>query len=395
MPTPRIVVIHTGALGDTLLTFPALVWLRRWAPDARLTLIARRDTLPLALASGLADAAWPYDLPDWSALFADHPAPDAAEAGGESEADTASGAANAASETSARRGDGRPPLTPLTPLAQATLSGADLVVAWLADRDGAVARNLRALGVGRCIVAPGRPPGWNDARANDAKHQHAAAYLLGCLAPLSPPPPVAMPAPARDQLNAWLPRLRPSVEDQRGALAVWRTLSLPFAYDGGVVGGGVAGRVIALHPGSGGATKRWPPASFAALARAIAQAGDIPLLIEGPQDAEVVAEVMAAWRRDGAERTPLAVARGLGVGALAALLLRCTAYVGNDSGVAHLAGLLGLPTIALFGPTDPAVWGPLGPAVWTLRAPDGDLARLPPAQVMAGLAQALASSSAE
>jgi len=71
-----IAVIRPGALGDTLLTFPALVWLRRWAPQARLTLIARGDTLGLALASGLADAVYSYDLPDWAALFAD-PAPTA------------------------------------------------------------------------------------------------------------------------------------------------------------------------------------------------------------------------------------------------------------------------------------------------------------------------------
>jgi heptosyltransferase-2 len=121
----------------------------------------------------------------------------------------------------------------------------------------------------------------------------------------------------------------------------------------------------------------------------IAAAGDIPLLIEGPDDADVVAEVMGAWRGDHVKRAPLAVARGLGVGALAALLLRCAAYVGNDSGVAHLAGLLGLPTVSLFGPTDPAIWAPLGRAVWPLRAAAGELARLAPAQVAATLALAL------
>ena len=373
----RIVVIRPGALGDTLLTFPALVWLRQWAPDARLTLIARRDTLPLALASRLADAAWVYDLPDWSALFADtiEPPP----------------ASQDAPAPPARR-DAR---AALTPLAQTTLSRADLVVAWLADTAGVVARNLRALGVGHAIVAPGRPPGWNDAATAGATADrvaatpHAAAYLLDSLAPLVSVSMGVMPALAHGLLASWLPGLRPSVEDQRGALAVWRELALPFAYDGGSHAGGATWRVVALHPGSGGAAKRWPPASFAALVGTIALAGDIPLLIEGPADADVVAEVIAAWRRDEGNAAALPVARGLSVGALAALLLRCAAYVGNDSGVAHLAGLLGLPTVALFGPTDPAIWAPLGRAVWTIRAPDGELARLPPAQVAATLAQAL------
>src|SRR5207237_5151427 len=48
---------------------------------------------------------------------------------------------------------------------------------------------------------------------------------------------------------------------------------------------------------------------------------------------------------------------------LAARLAGCRAYLGNDSGVSHLAGLCGAPTVALFGPTSPAVWQPLGPDV--------------------------------
>jgi len=374
MTQRRIVVIRPGALGDTLLTFPALDWLRRWASDARLTLIARRDTLPLGLASGLADAAWAYDLPDWLALFADD-----------------LGATPARREARAT----------LTPLAQATLSGADLVVAWLADPAGVVARNLRALGVARIVIAPGRPPLCNDVATAGAttdrvaSTQHAAAYLLDSLASLISSissPTGAPPAPTHDQLASWLPRLRPSVEDQRGALAVWRELALPFAYGGAAKPGAATRRVIALHPGSGGAAKRWPPASFAALAGTIALAGDIPLLIEGPADAEAVAEVIAGRRREQENVADLPVARGLSVGALAALLRRCAAYVGNDSGVAHLAGLLGLPTVALFGPTNPAIWAPLGRAVWVIRAPGGELASLSPMEVAATLSQALDSA---
>ena len=41
-------------------------------------------------------------------------------------------------------------------------------------------------------------------------------------------------------------------------------------------------------------------------------------------------------------------------------LRNCRAYVGNDSGITHLAAYLGVPTVALFGPTDPRTWGPIG-----------------------------------
>jgi ADP-heptose:LPS heptosyltransferase len=82
--------------------------------------------------------------------------------------------------------------------------------------------------------------------------------------------------------------------------------------------------------------------------------------------------------------------RGLTVAMLAAVLGRCAGVVANDSGVAHLAGLLGLPVLVLFGPTDPVVWTPLGPRVSTLRAPDGQLARLAPDEVWQGIVSLLA-----
>ncbi len=50
----------------------------------------------------------------------------------------------------------------------------------------------------------------------------------------------------------------------------------------------------------------------------------------------------------------------LTLGELSQYLRRCRAYVGNDSGITHLAAYIGCPTIALFGPTDPRIWGPIG-----------------------------------
>ena len=60
------------------------------------------------------------------------------------------------------------------------------------------------------------------------------------------------------------------------------------------------------------------------------------------------------------------------LGMLAAVLAACGAAVGNDSGLTHLASVVGCPTVALFGPTDPARTAPVGRAV-VLRAgaPDG------------------------
>jgi hypothetical protein len=133
-------------------------------------------------------------------------------------------------------------------------------------------------------------------------------------------------------------------------------------------------RFVALHPGSGSPTKNWPATRFAELASALA-GGQPWLLVEGPADGEAATIV---------RRIPGAVvARGLAPRALGALLAEADLYVGNDSGVTHLAAAWGAPTLALFGPTDPSVWSPVGERVRVVRAAGGVLESLGVEEVLA------------
>ncbi|HJS58510.1 MAG TPA: glycosyltransferase family 9 protein [Vicinamibacteria bacterium] len=127
-------------------------------------------------------------------------------------------------------------------------------------------------------------------------------------------------------------------------------------------------RFLALHPGSGSPRKNWPVERFAALADALAPQEPFAL-IDGPADRAVSARLASIAQR-------AVLARDRSVSFVAALLQRARLYVGNDSGVSHLAAAVGTPTLALFGPTDPVVWAPVGVAARTLRALDGDLERL-------------------
>jgi ADP-heptose:LPS heptosyltransferase len=152
----------------------------------------------------------------------------------------------------------------------------------------------------------------------------------------SPTPPDLLPtAQEREAARSWLERLTPGF--------------------------------LALHPGSGSAAKNWPAERFLALAKRLV--GERPwLLVEGPADS-----VEAATLRGD----PRAVtASGLPVRVLGALLAQAGLYVGNDSGVSHLAAAFGAPTLALFGPTDPAVWSPVGRRTAVVRSPDGTMAGL-------------------
>jgi heptosyltransferase-3 len=111
---------------------------------------------------------------------------------------------------------------------------------------------------------------------------------------------------------------------------------------------------VLIHPGSGSAAKNWPAARFAAVIDAL---GGRVRMIAGEADEQAARAVEACLGRavPRLERLPLED--------LAARLAGCRAYLGNDSGVSHLAGLCGARTVVLFGPTSPSVWHPLGPNV--------------------------------
>jgi heptosyltransferase-3 len=116
---------------------------------------------------------------------------------------------------------------------------------------------------------------------------------------------------------------------------------------------------IALHGGSGSRVKNWPIERFMEVAEALGREGHAVAWIQGPAEEGTPAPAAAeTWR-------------GLSLPALSAALAACRLYVGNDSGVTHLAAACGCPTIALFGPSDHVVWAPRGPMVRVLRHADG------------------------
>jgi ADP-heptose:LPS heptosyltransferase len=77
------------------------------------------------------------------------------------------------------------------------------------------------------------------------------------------------------------------------------------------------------------------------------------LICQGPADAAIVQEVLA-----GLGSTPYLLVADLPITRLAALLSHASLFIGNDSGISHLAAALGVPTLAIFGPTDPLCWAP-------------------------------------
>ncbi|MBX3463046.1 MAG: hypothetical protein KF830_07735 [Planctomycetes bacterium] len=284
-PSPRLLVLRRGGLGDTLLLAPLLRALRRRHPGAAITVAGVREFAAVLVAYGAADAARSSeDLALWS------------------------------------------PATARERLSAWDLGFADEPAAAAAAPPGVVVRTFVPRPVDEA------PFGLQLARQLD-------------LAPRWPE-------------DAWL--LPPAAGPRSGP--------------------------VLLAPGSGGATKCWPRAGWLALAQRLTAA---PVVVVGPAEVE----------RDDPRRWPWPPGTGFVVEpepvGLARRLAAAGAFVGNDSGPTHLAAMLGVPTVALFGPTDARVWAPVGPHVRVV-AQQGPIAGLPPAAVQAalrGVAEAQGSRS--
>jgi ADP-heptose:LPS heptosyltransferase len=148
-----------------------------------------------------------------------------------------------------------------------------------------------------------------------------------------------------------------------------------------------------LHPGAAAPARRWPVERWAAVARAERAAGRDVLLSAGPGE-EAAAAAVAAHAGLG----PGAVCAGGDVGDLARLVAGAGRVACADTGVAHLATALRVPSVVLFGPTAPAEWGPPPDrgrhrVLWTGRrgdpngaTPDPGLLEIEPGAVAAELA---------
>lgn len=132
-----------------------------------------------------------------------------------------------------------------------------------------------------------------------------------------------------------------------------------------------AARRVGLHIGAGKPPNRWPAREFARLAATLeASTGARVLLFWGPAEAHLKEEFLR--HRQG----PTELIGHPNVTRLAAYFRACDAVVCNDTGVMHLAAAVGVPTVALFGPTEPAEWKPAGDHVRALAGPGGAVAAI-------------------
>ncbi len=210
----------------------------------------------------------------------------------------------------------------------------DLIVLFGKDQGGILLRNLNRICQG--VVLPINSfPTWDE-------RIHLTDHLLRQLSRYG------------FSISESLPKLYLNETDRSWAKEFWK--------EKGLDGKGRDG-VIVVHPGSGSKKKVWPLERFVELVQTLKNHFLVHFLIVlGPAEG---IEVQKAFERIG--DPPPIIVRGLSLLQLASVMEGCGLFVGNDSGISHMASALGIPTIAIFGPTDPKVWSPKGERVLVVR----------------------------
>ncbi|MBV9623687.1 MAG: glycosyltransferase family 9 protein [Acidobacteria bacterium] len=117
---------------------------------------------------------------------------------------------------------------------------------------------------------------------------------------------------------------------------------------------------VLLSPGAGWGGKRWPAQRYAEVAQQLERLGLLPVVNAAPGEEELARTVEAASQAQSCFCS---------LGELIALTRCARLFIGGDSGPLHLAAALGVPVVAIFGPTDPKRNGPYGTKSIVLRSP--------------------------
>jgi len=205
---------------------------------------------------------------------------------------------------------------------QAWLENCDLAIAWTQDLDGKLSESLKAVGVREVIVRS----------------------------------PFSTVIRATHQRDRFLEAINEAPSDDEGAVLLTVTENLLHLGRTCLDAAGISiGQSLGvIHPGSGSAHKCVAPETLATVVIALQISGATPVVLEGPADREPVERLLRSCVN------PPIVLKGLDLLTVAGVLAQARLFVGQDSGVTHMAGLMGVRTVALFGPTDPARWAPRG-----------------------------------
>jgi heptosyltransferase-2 len=306
----KILIIRGGAIGDFILTLPAIAAVRRQFPQTHLEVLGYPHIVQLALAGGLVDRVQSIEARALAGFFA-------------------------------RNGTLEPELADY-------FSEFDVIVSYLYDPDEIFKTNVSRCSPAHFIVGPHRP--------DEEVRIHATQVYLKPLERLA-----IFDADPVPRL-----RLEPAASPVRNGADQHAPLTL------------------AIHPGSGSERKNWPEAKWSELIQSLVQTTSLNLLLVGGEaEGDRLQRLAAAL-----PPARLRVAQSMPLPELARLLQRCTAFVGHDSGISHLAAALDLPVLILWADSAEEIWRPPHGNVAVLKNSSG-LNAITVAQVAEALSRLL------
>ncbi|MFN2541208.1 MAG: glycosyltransferase family 9 protein [Chthoniobacterales bacterium] len=311
----RILVIRGGAIGDFILTLPALRALREAYPAAHFEILGYKHIVALAEDRYYAQAVRSIEYAPLSSFFAKN------------------------SEPAGELAD--------------HFASFDLILSYLYDPDGIFEMNLRRCGVENLLRGPSKLD----------NSQHAARQLSRPLEELGIAThdfsATIFPSPQDRQFAHDFLRdvARPIVAIHPGSGSETKNWPLRNWIE---LGNDLLGRSA---PRSGGLPATDSDRRCSGERRSL-------VIVSGEADQSQVAPLESIWKNER-----VAFAKNLPLPQLAAVLEQTT-FLGHDSGISHLAAAAGANCILLFGPTDPKVWAPQNDNVHVIRAPDGELRKL-------------------
>ncbi|MBI4641752.1 MAG: glycosyltransferase family 9 protein, partial [Candidatus Tectomicrobia bacterium] len=349
----QILVIRAGAVGDSVLLLPVLSALRVTCPESRIEVMGYRERLWFAEHPAYANRVVAFDQPEMGKFFLVN--------------------------------------SHLPDDLVCYFRRFDLIISYLHDRDGCFRENMKRIGIPHHFHYLPFP--------KEGEEVHIVNFLLAPLKALGIVP------------RTTVPKIFLSEDDRRFAcdylsdlensLAIYlRSKMSRCKVEQGVAPVGTychtpldeGHPLIALHPGGGSPKKWWDVEKFAILRHTLQEEyGASILILSGPADIAIAEKLLSivgsgptrTFARDrysvGAYcHTPLRIesnpkvtlVRDRSLREMAAILACCDLFVGNDSGFAHMAAALGVPSVVIFGPTDPDVWRPLGDHVDVVKGKD-------------------------
>ena len=206
------------------------------------------------------------------------------------------------------------------------LAGAHTVVSFLADEQSVWANEVRRLSPDVNLLTL-------STTAPDDFSGHITEFLLA-------------------QLSKW-----PAA--QTGMAQILKSIA-----DRGVLSSRAPGDHLLIHPGSGSPAKNWAAERFCQLAKQLKESGRSARVILGDVELE-------RWPTEtiSAFESTAQIVRPANLLELYSQIANAFALIGNDSGPAHLAGIVGIPTVTLFASLKTTRWRPLGPRVQVLEGP--------------------------